>query len=119
MEMTTEQRNYFIRRLDEISADKLKAKSVELYGEAGRPESPTWGMVFAAIKAGELVLKEGTEGNTNPYLLPSEVEWPALAEKKAQLDAYRKTLQAEKQKALDAVMLDATATETLAKFAAL
>jgi hypothetical protein len=119
MEMTTEQRNYFIRRLDEITADKLKAKASELYGPAGRPESPTWGAVFAAIKAGEITLKEGTENNTNAYLNPRDVVWPAMEAKRAELDAYTATLKAERQKALDAVMLDATATEALAGYEAL
>jgi hypothetical protein len=119
MEMTTEQRNYFIRRLDEITADKIKAKATELYGPAGRPESPTWGTVFAAIKAGEITLKEGTEDNTNAYLTPNDVVWPAMEAKKAELDAYKATLKAERQKALDAVMLDATASEALANYEAL
>ena len=117
--MEQAERTYFLRRLEEISAEKLQAKAVELYGEAGRPEQPTWGMVFAAIKAGEITLKEGQEGNTKPYLMPQDVEWPALKAKQEALEAYRKQLATEKQKALDAVMLDETATEALNKFASL
>ena len=116
MEMTTEQRNYFIRRLDEIVADKLNAKAVELYGPSGRPEQPTWGQVFAAIKAGEIVLKEGTEGNTKPYLMPQDVEWPAMEAKREQLEAYRKQLAVERKAAMDAVMLNEAAATVLSKF---
>jgi len=117
--MTTEQRDYFLRRLNEITQEKLCAKAKELFGETGRPQQPTWGEVFAAIKAGELTLKEGTENNTRPYLNPDDVVWPAMEEKKAAMEAYRKQLEVERQKAQDAVMLDASAQEALSKYAAI
>jgi len=119
MEMTTEQRNYFIRRLDEMTADKLKAKAVELYGASGRPEQPTWGMVFEGIRTGQITLKEDKVDYTGPYLNPSDVVWPAMEAKKLALEAYRAELAIEKQKAVDAVMLDTAAQEALAAFAAL
>lgn len=119
MEMTTEQRNYFVQRLNEMAAEKLQAKAVELYGPSGRPEQPTWGQVFEAIKAGEITLKEDKVDYTGPYLNPRDVVWPAMEAKQAELEAYRKTVAEEKQKAMDAVYLDTAAQEALAKFAAL
>lgn len=118
MEMTTEQRNYFLRRLDEIAQEKLQAKAKELFGETGRPQQPTWGEVFAAIKAGEITLKEGTENNTRAYLNPEDVVWPAMEAKKQALCDYQGLLNLERQKAQDAVMLDNSAQEALSKFAA-
>ena len=118
MEMTTEQRNYFLRRLDEITAEKIQRKAVELFGESGRPEQPTWGQVFEAIKAGEITLKEEKKDYTGPYLNPQDVVWPAMEEKKAAMEAYRKQLAVERQKAQDSVMLDNGAQEALSKYAA-
>lgn len=114
--MTTEQRDYFTRRLNEITQEKIKAKEVELFGEGGMTQ-PTWGQVFAAIKAGEITLKEGAEDLTRPYLNPTDVNWPAMEEKKVALDTYRKVLEVERKKALDAVMLDGVAQEALANYA--
>ena len=119
MEMTTEQRNYFIRRLDEMTAEKLQAKAVELFGASGRPQQPTWGMVFEGIRTGEITLKEEKRDYTGPYLNPSDVVWPAMEAKQLAMDAYRVELALEKQKAMDAVMLDTAAQEALAAFAAL
>lgn len=117
--MEQQARDYFIRRLNEVAQDKVQAKAVELFGPSGRPQQPTWGEVFAAIKAGELTLKEGTEDNTRPYLNPEDVVWPAMEAKVAELEAYRETIAKEKQKAMDAVYLDTTAQEALAAFQAL
>jgi hypothetical protein len=115
--MEAQQREYFIQRLNELEREKIRAKEVELFGEGG-PQQPTWGMVFKAIRAGEIVLKEGNEDLTRPYLMPTDVVWPELEEKRAQLEAYRKTLAVEKQRAKDAVMLEGPAQEALSKFAA-
>ena len=114
--MSPEQRSYFIRRLEEIVSEKLQAKAVELYGPSGRPQQPTWGMVFEGIKAGEITLKEDKVDYTGPYLNPQDVEWPAMEAKKQAMEDYRQQLQAEKQSAMDAVMLDATAQEVLTRF---
>ena len=116
--MEQAQRQYFLQRLEEITREKLQAKAVELFGPTGRPQQPTWGEVFAAIKAGEITLKEGTENETRPYLNPEDVVWPAMEAKKEAMEAFRKQLQAEKQKAMDAVMLDASAQEALKAFEA-
>lgn len=116
--MEQAQKDYFVRRLNEVAQEKVRAKEVELFGEGG-VQQPTWGMVFAAIKAGEIVLKEGTEGNTKPYLMPQDVEWPALEAKRDQLVAYRKQIEVEKRKAMDAIMLDTQALEALNAFEAL
>ena len=102
--MTTEQQLYLTQRLSEITRDKVKAKEVELFGEAGA-QAVTWGQVFAAIKAGEIVLKEGTEDLTRPYLMPTDVEWPALAAKKQELEDYKESLAKERKKAMDAIIL--------------
>ena len=114
--MQAEQREYFVRRLNEIARDKVRAKAVELYGPAGRPEQPTWGMVFAGIKAGEITLREDKVDYTGAYLNPSDVVWPAMEAKKAELEAYRKTVDEERQRAEDRAMLDADAQEALAAF---
>jgi hypothetical protein len=114
--MEAEQRQYFIRRLNEITQEKLQAKAVELFGPSGRPQQPTWGEVFAAIRAGEITLKPGTENETRAYLNPSDVEWPAMEAKKQALEDYRVHLQAERQKAEDSVMLDGVAQEVLTRF---
>ncbi len=114
MEQT--QREYFVRRLNEIAREKVQAKAVELFGPTGRPEQPTWGQVFEAIKAGEITLKEDMVDYTGPYLNPRDVVWPAMDAKKEALEAYRKTVEAEKQKAMDAAMLDADAQKALTAF---
>jgi hypothetical protein len=114
MEQT--QREYFVRRLNEIAGEKVKAKAVELFGPSGRPEQPTWGQVFEAIRTGEITLKEEKLDYTGPYLNPSDVVWPAMEAKKEALEAYRKTVEAERQKAMDACMLDADAQKALAVF---
>lgn len=119
MEMTNEQRTYFIRRLNELTQEKLRAKAVELFGASGRPQQPTWGQVFEAIKAGEITLKEGTENETKPYLNPEDVVWPAMEAKKVVLEAYKKQLAAERQAAEDSVMLTGAAQEALNKYAAI
>lgn len=116
--MEQQAREYFVRRLNEVAQEKVQAKAVELYGASGRPEQPTWGMVFEGIKSGEITLKADKVDYTGPYLNPSDVEWPAMEAKKAELDAYRKLVAAEKQKAMDAVYLDASAQEALAAFEA-
>jgi hypothetical protein len=114
--MQEDQKQYFVRRLNEIAREKIQAKAVALFGASGRPEQPTWGTVFAAIRAGEITLKEGTEDSTRAYLNPNDVEWPVMDAKKAELTAYEATVEAEKQKAMDAVYLDASAQEALSAF---
>ena len=114
--MENTQREYFVRRLNEISAEKLKAKAVELFGPTGRPEQPTWGQVFEAIKSGEITLREDKVDYTGPYLNPQDVVWPAMEAKREALEAYRKSLDAERLKAMDAVMLDSDAQKALARF---
>jgi len=114
--MEAQQREYFIRRLNEIAEEKVQAKAVELYGPAGRPEQPTWGMVFEGIRTGEITLKAEKVDYTGPYLNPSDVEWPAMENKKLALEAYRAEVELEKQRAMDACMLDADAQKALAAF---
>jgi hypothetical protein len=116
MEQT--QREYFVRRLNEVAQEKVQAKAVALFGPAGRPQQPTWGMVFEGIRSGEITLKEDKVDYTGPYLNPSDVVWPAMEAKVAELDAYRKEVAVEKQKAMDAVYLDASAQEALKAFEA-
>jgi len=116
-EMTTEQRAYFIRRMDEITAEKLQAKAVELFGASGRPQQPTWGMVFEGIRSGEIVLKEDKVDYTGPYLNPSDVVWPAMEAKTAELAAYKEMLATERKRAMDAVMLGNEAQAQLAAYA--
>ena len=117
--MEQQAREYFVRRLNEVAQEKVQAKAVELYGPAGRPEQPTWGMVFEGIRSGEITLKADKVDYTGPYLNPTDVEWPAMEAKKAELEAYRKTVAQEKQKAMDAVYLDTSAQEALKAFEAL
>ena len=114
MEQT--QREYFVRRLNEIAREKVQAKAVELYGASGRPEQPTWGMVFEGIRSGEITLKEEKQDYTGPYLNPQDVVWPAMEAKKEALCAYQGEVEREKQKAMDACMLDADAQKALAAF---
>lgn len=117
--MEQQAREYFVRRLNEVAQEKVQAKAVELYGASGRPEQPTWGMVFEGIRSGEITLKADKVDYTGPYLNPTDVEWPAMEAKKAELEAYRKTVAQEKQKAMDAVYLDESAQEALKAFEAL
>ena len=114
--MEATQREYFVRRLNEIAREKVQAKAVELFGPSGRPEQPTWGMVFEGIRSGEITLKAEKVDYTGPYLNPQDVEWPAMEAKVEALAAYRKTVEAERQKAMDACMLDADAQKALAEF---
>lgn len=115
--MTTEQRAYFVQRMDEITAEKLKAKAVALFGASGRPQQPTWGMVFEGIKSGEITLKADKVDYTGPYLNPTDVEWPAMEAKVAELEAYKTTLAVERKRAMDAVMLGVEAQVELASYA--
>ena len=105
--MEATQREYFVRRLNEIAREKINTKAVELYGPAGRPEQPTWGMVFEGIRTGEITLKAEKVDYTGPYLNPSDVEWPAMENKKLELALYRAEVETEKQRAMDSVYLDA------------
>jgi hypothetical protein len=125
--MNKEQRQYFIRRLDEITAEKISAKQTELFGDnIYHIPAPTWGEVFAAIRAGELVLKEGTEDLTRPYMMPTDCEWPELARRQAEfeakqvaLQAYRTQLAVERQGIMDTIVLAGVtgAAEALAGYA--
>jgi len=117
--MEAQAREYFVRRLNEVAQEKVQAKAVELYGASGRPEQPTWGMVFEGIRSGEITLKADKVDYTGPYLNPTDVEWPAMEAKKAELEAYRKLVAAEKQRAMDAVYLDESAQEALKAFEAI
>jgi hypothetical protein len=114
--MEQAQREYFVNRLNEIAREKVEAKAVALFGPTGRPQQPTWGMVFEGIASGEITLKEEKRDYTGPYLNPSDVVWPAMEAKSTELEAYRKTVAAEKQKALDACMLDTDAQKALTQF---
>jgi hypothetical protein len=116
--LTIEQRDYLMTRLSEITREKIEAKAVELYGPSGRPQQPTWGMVFAAIIAGEITLKPGTENEVRAYLNPSDVEWPAMEAKKAELEAYKATLATERKRLTDQLMLGDGA-DILAQYSAI
>jgi len=114
--METAQREYFIQRLNEIAREKVQAKAEALFGPTGRPEQPTWGMVFEGIASGEITLKEEKRDYTGPYLNPTDVVWPAMEAKVAELEAYRKTVAHEKQTAMDRCMLDTDAQQALTEF---
>jgi hypothetical protein len=114
--METVQREYFVRRLNEIAREKVQSKAEALFGPAGRPQQPTWGMVFEGIRSGEITLKEDKVDYTGPYLNPSDVVWPAMEAKVAELEAYRKTVEQERQRAEDSVMLDKDAQKALDVF---
>ena len=116
--MEQQAREYFVRRLNEVAQEKVQARAVALFGATGRPEQPTWGMVFEGIASGEITLKEEKRDYTGPYLNPSDVVWPAMEAKVADLEAYRKTVAVEKQKAMDAVYLDTDAQKALKAFEA-
>ena len=113
--MTTEQREYTLRRLDEITSEKIEAKRKELFGE-GNANQPTWGQVFAAIKAGELTLKEGTEDSTRPYLNPQDAVWPAMEAKKQALADYREELRVKRNEVQDQLMLGTQSAGILDQF---
>lgn len=117
--MENTQREYFVRRLNEIAQEKIQARAVALFGPTGRPQQPTWGMVFEGIKSGEITLKADKVNYTGAYLNPSDVEWPAQEAKTVELEAYRTAVAAEQQRAMDACMLDAGAQEALATFQAI
>lgn len=114
--MEAQAREYFIQRLNEIAREKVQAKAVELFGATGRPQQPTWGMVFEGIKSGEITLKADKVDYTGPYLNPQDVEWPAMEAKKQELCDYQGVVNAEKQKAMDACMLDTDAQKALTAF---
>jgi hypothetical protein len=114
--MEQAQREYFVNRLNEIAREKVQAKAEALFGPTGRPQQPTWGMVFEGIRSGEITLKADKVDYTGPYLNPQDVEWPAMEAKSAELEAYRAEVAREKQRALDACMLDADAQKALTKF---
>ena len=114
--METAQREYFVQRLNEIAREKVKARAEALFGPTGRPQQPTWGMVFEGIRSGEIVLKEDKVDYTGPYLNPQDVVWPAMEAKVAELEAYRATVAREKQRAMDRCMLDADAQTALTAF---
>lgn len=115
--MEQAQREYFIRRLNEIAQEKVQTRAEALFGPTGRPQQPTWGMVFEGIKAGEITLKEDKVDYTGAYLNPQDVVWPAMEAKTAEMDAYRIKVTADKIKAQDGVMLDGAAQAALEAFA--
>jgi hypothetical protein len=117
--MEAQAREYFVRRLNEVAEAKMKAKAVELFGPTGRPQQPTWGQVFEGIRSGEIVLKADKVDYTGPYLNPQDVEWPAMEAKKQELCDYQGLVNAEKQRAMDAVYLDTSAQEALKAFEAI
>lgn len=114
--MEQQARDYFLRRVNEIASEKIQARAVALFGPTGRPEQPTWGMVFEGIASGEITLKEDKRDYTGPYLNPSDVVWPAMEAKTAELDAYRLKVTADKIRAMDRCMLDADAQNALTEF---
>ncbi len=111
--MEAQSREYFVRRLNEIAEAKMQARAVELFGPSGRPQQPTWGQVFEAIRSGEITLKEDKVDYTGPYLNPQDVVWPAMEAKKQALCDYQGVVNAEKQKAMDSVYLDSDAQKAL------
>ena len=117
--MTTEQRDYLIRRLDEITQDKIQTKSVELFGPTGRPQQPTWGMVFDGIRSGEITLKEDKVDYTGPYLNPTDVVWPAMEAKATELKAYKELLATERKRLTDSLMLGEQGADILAQYSAI
>lgn len=117
--MEAQAREYFVQRINEVAQEKVQARAVELFGPTGRAQQPTWGMVFEGIKSGEITLKEDKVDYTGPYLNPQDVVWPAMEAKVEALKAYKATVAREKQRALDAVYLDATAQEALQAFEAI
>ena len=114
--MEAQSREYFVRRLNEIAEAKMQARAVELFGPSGRPQQPTWGQVFEAIRSGEITLKEDKVDYTGPYLNPQDVVWPAMEAKKQALCDYQGVVNAEKQKAMDSVYLDSDAQKALTAF---
>ena len=117
--MEAQAREYFVRRLNEVAQAKMDAKAKELFGPSGRPQQPTWGQVFEGIKSGAITLKAEKVDYTGPYLNPQDVEWPEMEAKVAELAEYKATVAKEKQKAMDAVYLDADAQKALKAFEAI
>jgi hypothetical protein len=120
-EINQDQINHLKRRLCEITGEKIQAKRIELYGASGRPQSPTWGMVFDGIKAGEIVLKEEKRDYTGAYLNPQDVIWPAMEQKAKDLQAYEELLEREATAIIDRFVLSNVdgAVEALDKFSKL
>ena len=116
--MEAQAREYFVRRLNEVAEAKVQAKAVELFGATGRPQQPTWGMVFEGIKNGEITLKAEKVDYTGPYLNPTDVEWPAMEAKVAELAEYKEKVAKEKQKAIDGAYLALEDYEALKAFEA-
>ena len=114
--MEQAQRDYFIQRLNEIAREKVQTRAEALFGPTGRPQQPTWGMVFEGIASGEITLKEEKRDYTGPYLNPSDVVWPAMEAKVAELEAYRATVAREKQRAMDRCMLHTEDQQALTEF---
>jgi hypothetical protein len=75
--------------------------------------------VFEGIKSGEITLKEDKVDYTGPYLNPTDVVWPAMEAKVEALKEYKATIAKEKQRAMDAVYLDADAQKALSAFEAI
>jgi hypothetical protein len=103
--ITQDQIDHLKHRLCEITGEKLQAKRIELYGPAGRPQSPTWGMVFDGIKSGEITLKEEKRDYTGAYLNPQDVVWPAMEQKAKDLEAYSELLEREANAIIDRFVL--------------
>ena len=114
--MEQAQRDYFIQRLNEIAREKVQTRAEALFGPTGRPQQPTWGMVFEGIASGEITLKEEKRDYTGAYLNPTDVVWPAMEAKVAELEAYRATVAREKQRAMDRCMLHTDAQNALTAF---
>jgi hypothetical protein len=118
-ELSQEQRAHLNNRIADITADKINAKREELFGKGGNEYTVTWGEMFAAIKAGDVELKEGEEGNTNAYLLPNQVQWPARKAKVAELKAYEEQVGKESQALYDRFVFNNVSglTDALDEFA--
>jgi hypothetical protein len=119
--ITQDQIDHLKSRLCEITGEKIHAKRIELYGPAGRPQSPTWGMVFDGIKSGEITLKEEKRDYTGAYLNPQDVVWPAMEQKAKDLEAYEELLEREANAIIDRFVLSNVdgAVEALESFAKL
>ena len=116
-ELSQEQRAHLKNRINQITQDKITDKRAELFGKGGSEYSVTWGEMFAAIKAGEVELKEGEEENTNAYLLPNQVQWPARKAKVAELHAYELKVEAEATALYDKYVLGNGIHDALEEFA--
>lgn len=118
-EFSDTQRTHLKARLNTIAAEKVSAKRAELFGANGSIHTVTWGEMFAAIQAGEVTLNEGEEGNTNAYLLPNQVQWPARKAKVQALADYTAKVEAESQAIYDKFVFNNIdgVTDALAEFA--